>query len=129
MLASLMQLLPDLQQIRHFSQHCSVRVKTPLSKTKAVFYGKADTRLHSSAHLRCLLVTLLDILPCTPAPVIPQGGSAPCRRLGVPSNATWYETEACGIDVFRTARENGLPIRVVQDHTQDRDIYGLISVG
>jgi predicted metal-binding protein len=36
--------------------------------------------------------------------------------------------ESCGISVFRTARENGLPITVVRDYSQDRDIYGLILV-
>ncbi|MCX5812354.1 MAG: DUF2284 domain-containing protein [Proteobacteria bacterium] len=36
--------------------------------------------------------------------------------------------ESCGIDVFRTAKQNGLPIKVVKDHSQDRDIYGLILV-
>jgi len=36
--------------------------------------------------------------------------------------------ESCGIDVYRTARENGLPIQVVKDHSQDRDVYGLVLV-
>ena len=41
------------------------------------------TELPSSTHLRCLLIALLDVPPCTPA-------SALRRRLGAPSNATWY---------------------------------------
>ena len=36
--------------------------------------------------------------------------------------------ESCGIDVYRTARESGLPIKVVKDHSQDRDVYGLVLV-
>jgi predicted metal-binding protein len=36
--------------------------------------------------------------------------------------------ESCGIDVYRTAGENNLPIKVVKDHSQDRDIFGLILV-
>jgi hypothetical protein len=36
--------------------------------------------------------------------------------------------EGCGIDVFRTATEHGLPIKVVIDRSQDKDTYGLILV-
>jgi predicted metal-binding protein len=36
--------------------------------------------------------------------------------------------EACGIDVYKTVLENGLPIEVVQNHSQERNIYGLILV-
>ena len=36
--------------------------------------------------------------------------------------------ESCGIDVYRTAKEQAMPIKVVKDHSQDRDIYGLILV-
>lgn len=36
--------------------------------------------------------------------------------------------ESCGVDVYKTARENGLPIKVVKDHSQDRDFYGLVLV-
>jgi hypothetical protein len=36
--------------------------------------------------------------------------------------------ESCGIDVYKTARESGLPIKVVKDHSQARDIYGLVLV-
>ena len=36
--------------------------------------------------------------------------------------------ESCGIDVYKTSRENGLPIKVVKDHSQARDIYGLVLV-
>ena len=34
--------------------------------------------------------------------------------------------EACGIDVFRTARAAGLPIRVVKDERCDQNYYGLL---
>lgn len=63
-------------------------------------------------------------------------GSGPCTRCKecIVSGTCLHpdkarpSMESCGIDVFRTARENGLPIIVVKDHSQDRDIYGLILV-
>jgi hypothetical protein len=36
--------------------------------------------------------------------------------------------EACGIDVFKTARDNGFPIAVVKTYGEERNIYGLILV-
>jgi predicted metal-binding protein len=36
--------------------------------------------------------------------------------------------EACGIDVYRTARENGFPIEVVRTHEEGRNHFGLILV-
>ncbi|MDP2724856.1 MAG: DUF2284 domain-containing protein, partial [Syntrophales bacterium] len=36
--------------------------------------------------------------------------------------------EACGIDVFKTAREHGLPIKTLRDHSEEIDTYGLILV-
>ncbi len=36
--------------------------------------------------------------------------------------------EACGIDVFKTAREHGLFISVLRDRQQERHSYGLILV-
>ncbi len=36
--------------------------------------------------------------------------------------------EACGIDVFKTAREHSLPIRVVRKQGEERDIYGLVLI-
>jgi predicted metal-binding protein len=36
--------------------------------------------------------------------------------------------EACGIDVFKTARDNGFPIEVVRTRDQERNIFGLILV-
>lgn len=36
--------------------------------------------------------------------------------------------EACGIDVYQTAHNHGLPIRVVRTHRDERDIYGLVLV-
>jgi len=36
--------------------------------------------------------------------------------------------EACGIDVFKTARDNGFPIEVVRTHEEERNGYGLILV-
>jgi hypothetical protein len=36
--------------------------------------------------------------------------------------------EACGIDVFKTARGNGFPIAVVKTHGEEKNIFGLILV-
>ena len=36
--------------------------------------------------------------------------------------------EACGIDVFKTARDNGFPIEVVRTREDERNIFGLILV-
>ena len=61
-------------------------------------------------------------------------GSGPCR-LCKECNLTGlcrhgYEArpsmEACGIDVFKTARDNGFPIDVVRSHEETRNIYGVI---
>jgi predicted metal-binding protein len=63
-------------------------------------------------------------------------GSGPCTRCkecNITGTCLHPEKarpsmESCGIDVYKTASENGLPIQVVKDHSQDRDIYGLILV-
>jgi predicted metal-binding protein len=36
--------------------------------------------------------------------------------------------EACGMDVFATARANGFPLEVVTDHSCDQNYYGLALV-
>jgi predicted metal-binding protein len=36
--------------------------------------------------------------------------------------------EACGIDVYATARNNGYPIEVVRDHSCKANYYGLILI-
>jgi predicted metal-binding protein len=36
--------------------------------------------------------------------------------------------EACGIDVFSTARGAGLPIEVLTSHADERDFYALVLV-
>ena len=36
--------------------------------------------------------------------------------------------EACGIDVYATARGNGLPIQVVRDEESEQNYYGLLLV-
>jgi predicted metal-binding protein len=36
--------------------------------------------------------------------------------------------EACGIDVYKTARDNGFPIEVVRTREEERNIYGVILV-
>ena len=53
---------------------------------------------------------------CDPSDFCRQG------RLARPS------MEACGIDVFKTARDNGFPIEVVKTHEDERDVFGLVLV-
>jgi predicted metal-binding protein len=36
--------------------------------------------------------------------------------------------EACGIDVFKTVRDNGFPIRVLRTQEEERNSYGLILI-
>jgi predicted metal-binding protein len=36
--------------------------------------------------------------------------------------------EACGVDVYKTARDNGFPINVVQTHKEERNHFGLVLV-
>ena len=63
-------------------------------------------------------------------------GSGPCRLCQTcdPAGACkhGYEArpsmEACGIDVFKTARENGFPIEVVRTHEEARNVFGVILV-
>ena len=63
-------------------------------------------------------------------------GSGPCRLCKECDLATscrhGFEArpsmEACGIDVFKTARDNGFPIEVVRTHDEERNIFGLILV-
>jgi predicted metal-binding protein len=63
-------------------------------------------------------------------------GSGPCRlckecdlttpcKHGLEARPSM---EACGIDVFKTARDNGFPIAVVRTREEERDIFGLILV-
>lgn len=36
--------------------------------------------------------------------------------------------EACGIDVYATARSNGYPIEVVKDHSSEENYYGVVLI-
>ncbi|HMK52366.1 MAG TPA: DUF2284 domain-containing protein [Thermodesulfobacteriota bacterium] len=63
-------------------------------------------------------------------------GSGPCRLckecdLTAPCKHGFEarpSMESCGIDVFKTARDNGFPIEVVKTHEEERNIFGLILV-
>jgi predicted metal-binding protein len=63
-------------------------------------------------------------------------GSGPCRLCKecdlTASCKHGFEArpsmEACGIDVFKTARDNGFPIDVVETHEEERNIFGVILV-
>jgi predicted metal-binding protein len=61
-------------------------------------------------------------------------GSGPCRKCkecNMPgpcrhSDRARPSMEACGIDVFATARAQGLPIRTLRDREEERDFYALV---
>jgi len=63
-------------------------------------------------------------------------GSGPCDRCEkcnlsggcVNAEKARPSMEGCGIDVFKTACGQGLPVNVVQNHSQERDIYGLVLI-
>lgn len=63
-------------------------------------------------------------------------GSGPCCRckecnVGGPcrhAHRARPSMEACGVDVFGTARTHGLPIRTLHDRSEERDFYTLVLV-
>ena len=54
-----------------------------------------------------------------------ESGKRACRH---PDKAR-PSMEACGIDVYRTARNNGYPIEVVRNHRCTQNYYGLVLLG
>ena len=59
--------------------------------------------------------------PCNLCKSCPQEG---CKH---PDKAR-PSMEACGIDVFTTARSNGYPIEVVLDESSEQNYYGLLLI-
>ena len=62
-------------------------------------------------------------------------GDGPCRLCGkcnlekcIHPREARPSMEACGIDVYTTARANGFPIEVVRDRSCDQNYYGVILV-
>lgn len=63
-------------------------------------------------------------------------GSGPCRRCKecdtsgpcLQAYKARPSMEACGIDVFKTARGYDLPIRVIRTREEERDIFGVVLV-
>jgi predicted metal-binding protein len=63
-------------------------------------------------------------------------GSGPCARCKrcdttgtcLHADRARPSLEACGIDVFSTARAHDLPIHVVRNHKEERDIFGVVLV-
>jgi predicted metal-binding protein len=63
-------------------------------------------------------------------------GSGPCNRCKkcnvsggcLNADKARPSMESCGIDVFKTAQEHGLPLNVVRNHNQERDLYGLVLI-
>ncbi|NLI12176.1 DUF2284 domain-containing protein [Pelotomaculum propionicicum] len=62
-------------------------------------------------------------------------GSGPCKscrpcnmKRCVKPQEVRPAMEACGIDVYETARKNGFPIEVVQDMDDEQNCYGLLLI-
>jgi predicted metal-binding protein len=61
-------------------------------------------------------------------------GAGPCRLCDKCGETCRHpdkarpSMEACGIDVYKTARSNGFPIQVVRDHSCHANYYGLVLV-
>jgi predicted metal-binding protein len=63
-------------------------------------------------------------------------GSGPCRLckecdLTRPCQQGYKarpSMEACGVDVFRTARDNGFPIEVVRTHGEEKNLFGVVLI-
>jgi predicted metal-binding protein len=59
--------------------------------------------------------------PCQLCKSCPQEG---CKH----SDRARPSMEACGIDVYTTARSNGYPIQVVRDESSEQNYYGLLLI-
>ncbi|MBP1749672.1 MAG: hypothetical protein H6Q52_2211 [Deltaproteobacteria bacterium] len=63
-------------------------------------------------------------------------GCGPCDRCAecntggtcLHSDRARPSMEGCGIDVFKTVREKGLPINVLKNREEERNAYGLILI-
>jgi predicted metal-binding protein len=62
-------------------------------------------------------------------------GAGPCRlckecnlKECVRPDDARPSMEACGIDVFATARANGFPIEVVRDYSCEQNRYGVVLI-
>jgi len=62
-------------------------------------------------------------------------GAGPCRvcekcnlKKCIEPEKARPSMEACGIDVYATARANGYPIQVLKDHSCEENCYGLILI-
>jgi predicted metal-binding protein len=63
-------------------------------------------------------------------------GSGPCRRCKrcnitgtcMHADKARPAMEACGIDVFATARSNEFPLQVLRTHKEKRNIFGVVLV-
>ena len=66
-------------------------------------------------------VLALGAGPCNLCKSCPEDG---CKH---PDKAR-PSMEACGIDVFSTARNNGYPIEVVVDESSEQNYYGLLLI-
>ena len=60
--------------------------------------------------------------PCTMCKTCNVSGACVNSAFARPS------MEFCAIDVFKTAREHGLPIKVLESKTEARQSYGLVLV-
>jgi predicted metal-binding protein len=61
--------------------------------------------------------------PCRWCAACARGRGESCTRGAQARPAM----EACGIDVFQTARNNGFPIETLREKTETQNLYSLLS--
>jgi predicted metal-binding protein len=101
-----------------------------------LFHGHSVTGFKATANLNDVILKLERVVfldgyykawALTSGPCNKCKACDPSGRCVHPDKAR-PSLESCGIDVYRTAREHGLPIQVVKDRDQAQDYYGLVLV-
>ncbi len=116
---------------------CPPYAPDPEETAKVVACYKKALLIHGDGHTSVAEVAValerkafLD--GCYKAFAMGSGPCRLCRTCGVEDEECRhpYEArpsmEACGIDVFQTARTNGFPIEVVRDESCEENYYGVV---
>ena len=80
---------------------------------------KIEREVFLSGHYKALLLAMGPCGLCDPCPL-----ERPCRH----PNAARPAMEACGIDVYETARRAGFPLQVVTSYDDTPNYYSLLLV-
>ena len=81
--------------------------------------GEIEREVFLSGHYKALLLAMGPCGLCDPCPL-----ERPCRH----PNAARPAMEACGIDVYETARRAGFPLQVVTSYDDTPNYYSLLLV-